>query len=456
MKKKLVSLVLLLCLLLTLCPAQAFAAEVGALEVVDWEALPAEDAEWEDAAEVVEWESLPAEDALEPVSFEVEAPAAVPTYELQAAKSGWQQSGGKWYYYENGRPVTGWKQISGKWYWFNGSGVMVTGWKQIGGKWYWFDGSGAMVTGWRQIGGKWYWFDGSGAMVTGWKQIGGKWYWFDGSGAMVTGWKTLGGKTYYFNDDGSMATGKLTIDGEEYTFDENGALVESAYAVGDVITFGKYEQDNDTTNGTEDIEWIVLDRDSDGNLLVISKFCLDYHAYHTEDAYVTWETCELRSWLNSSFLNSAFTEDELYRIVSHLVDNETEPANGNNTTDMMFILNATEAKRYYKTDRTETGFHDMPVEYSEARICYATDYAQAQGVWQPAEPGKGCCWWLRTRATDEYRYGHISCDYGELYVWKDGSIDYVGGALPDTYTDYNGEGRVNYIGVRPAMWITPQ
>ncbi|MCR5488878.1 MAG: hypothetical protein K6F03_02285, partial [Saccharofermentans sp.] len=40
------------------------------------------------------------------------------------------------------------------------------------------------------------------------------------------------------------------------------------YQPGDFITFGKYEQDNKKSNGKEDIEWIILDRQGDKFLLI--------------------------------------------------------------------------------------------------------------------------------------------------------------------------------------------
>ena len=41
--------------------------------------------------------------------------------------------------------------------------------------------------------------------------------------------------------------------------------------VGDTYKFGSYEQDNKTSNGKEEIEWIVLDKDGI-SLLLISKY----------------------------------------------------------------------------------------------------------------------------------------------------------------------------------------
>ena len=65
---------------------------------------------------------------------------------------------------------------------------------------------------------------------------------------------------------------KLNVKAKSLNFDE--------IEIGDYISFGRYEQDNDSTNGVEDIEWRVLDKatvDSNGKncILVISRYVLD-------------------------------------------------------------------------------------------------------------------------------------------------------------------------------------
>ena len=72
--------------------------------------------------------------------------------------------------------------------------------------------------------------------------------------------------------------------------------------VGHYVSFGKYEQDNNTSNGKEKIEWLVLEV-KDGKALVISKYALDCKPYNTSSTNVTWETCSLRNWLNNDFIN---------------------------------------------------------------------------------------------------------------------------------------------------------
>ena len=63
--------------------------------------------------------------------------------------------------------------------------------------------------------------------------------------------------------------------------------------VGDYITFGTYEQDNNTSNGKEDIEWLVLANNlwkGKHRILVISRFALDCQIFDSE-VYksVKWE-----------------------------------------------------------------------------------------------------------------------------------------------------------------------
>lgn len=196
--------------------------------------------------------------------------------------------------------------------------------------------------------------------------------------------------------------------------------------VGDTVFFGSYEQDNNTSNGKEDVEWLVLAKE-DNRLLVISQYTLDCQRYNTEYANVTWENCTLRKWLNEDFLNSAFSDGEKAMIPTLTVsadknpDYSTEP--GNATQDKVFLLSITEANRYFKTD--------------EERMCVPTAYAKANGAYMSSSYSKGgiatCWWWLRSPGL----FQHLSAD-----VYRDG------GVISRGYSVNNGHG-----GVRPAMWI---
>lgn len=50
--------------------------------------------------------------------------------------------------------------------------------------------------------------------------------------------------------------------------------------VGDTIHLGHYNQDNNSENGVDEIEWVVLTV-QDNKALVVSKLALDCRAYHS-------------------------------------------------------------------------------------------------------------------------------------------------------------------------------
>ena len=162
-------------------------------------------------------------------------------------------------------------------------------------------------------------------------------------------------------------------------YDKFGLVVEGEY-----IKFGAYEQDNNTSNGKEDIEWLVLEV-KDGKALVISKYALDCQQYNTSYTDVTWETCTLRKWLNNNFLGSAFTANEKAMIPTVTVSADKNPEYstypGNATQDQVFLLSITEANKYFSSD--------------SARQCKPTEYAVAGGAYVNSSNGN-CWWWLRS------------------------------------------------------------
>lgn len=158
--------------------------------------------------------------------------------------------------------------------------------------------------------------------------------------------------------------------------------------VGEIYTFGTYEQDNNLNNGMEEIEWIVLDK-SDGYVLLLSRYALDCVPYHNLNTGITWENCSLRKWLNGTFINTAFSTEEQKYIRETIVSPERNPSYrntnpGNQTTDKAFLLSYSEANSYFINN--------------DARMCQATAYAQANGAYVA---GNGnCWWWLRTQGDD--------------------------------------------------------
>ncbi|HJI69622.1 MAG TPA: DUF6273 domain-containing protein [Oscillospiraceae bacterium] len=233
-------------------------------------------------------------------------------------------------------------------------------------------------------------------------------------------------------DSGDYKTACMLLDGLSYKDSAEKlksakqALIKTA-KVGDIVYFGTYEQDNDTTNGKEDIEWLVLAKE-DNKILVISDKALDCQEYNPSWSDVTWETCSLRKWLNNDFINDAFSDDEKAMIptVTVSADNnpeyDTDP--GNATKDKVFLLSIVEAEKYFTSD--------------EARKCVPTEYAISNGAYTSDSYTKGgkatCWWWLRSPGVSQRNAASVG---------SDGSVDRIGLSV-----------RSDDDSVRPALWIS--
>ncbi len=96
--------------------------------------------------------------------------------------------------------------------------------------------------------------------------------------------------------------------------------------VNDSVFFGSYEQDGNTTNGNEPIEWIILEKQN-GKILLLSRYGLDMQKYSDMAGEISWENSLIRTWLNGFFIDSAFNKEDLNEILqttllnSQILDN---------------------------------------------------------------------------------------------------------------------------------------
>ena len=195
--------------------------------------------------------------------------------------------------------------------------------------------------------------------------------------------------------------------------------------VGGTVFFGTYEQDNNASNGKEDVEWLVLEK-KDNRLLVVSQYGLDSQTYNTGKKGATWEACALRQWLNNNFFNSAFSDDEKAMIpeVTVLVDENPnyDTDIDTDTQDRVFLLGISEVNMYFHSDNE--------------RECKPTKYALSKDV-RVYDSGN-CAWWLRTPGNPD----------SAAMVHGDGSICCLGGSDVIVGTSVGSN-----LAVRPAMWI---
>ena len=189
-------------------------------------------------------------------------------------------------------------------------------------------------------------------------------------------------------------------------------------SVGDEFTYGKYEQDNNTDNGTEKITWRVLEREND-KLFVISKYVLDCVSYEEYSPGYSWSDTGLRSSLDSDFYNNTFTDEEKkYISDTYIFSNEGSTFEKEDTVvvDKVFILNEFETETYFSSN--------------DERIAFATEYALANGV--ETDENNHAIWWLRSHAFENY----------------------IGAVYEDGFADGERGGHSgSSFGLRPAMWI---
>ena len=214
-------------------------------------------------------------------------------------------------------------------------------------------------------------------------------------------------------------------------FEETASKTESSsqekdknpeYKVGETIEFGNYPQDKDGTE--KPIEWIVMKKEGN-QVLLLSKYVLDAKPYNEELEEVTWETSDIRQWLNNEFYTTAFNKAEKAKIQTSLIKNEDNSeygtSGGNDTEDKVFLLSKKEAKTLFSNN--------------EEKIAKATEYAEKSGVYVNEEKVAG--WWLRSPGDNSdsaavvYSYG-----WGYRYGY-------------DVYYSYGG-------GVRPALHLNLQ
>ncbi len=125
-------------------------------------------------------------------------------------------------------------------------------------------------------------------------------------------------------------------DGKNLIFGDKAIDLRSAQ-VGAQVDFGTYYYDY--LAGEDPINWIIIDKNVHGVLLV-SKYIIDCKRFNNKAKAVNnWGDSDIRKWLNGVFLSLAFTEEEKERIVPAVLDKEPD-------SDLLFLLSSDEAEKY--------------------------------------------------------------------------------------------------------------
>lgn len=166
---------------------------------------------------------------------------------------------------------------------------------------------------------------------------------------------------------------------------------------GEEVLLGTYEQDNNTSNGQEAIEWIVL-KNENGVIYAVSKYILDAQVYNTHNG----DGSTLKGWLKDDFYNTAFTDIP------------------NGFVSKVGLLSRDDMSVYHSIANTKPEW---------------TAYAKAQGPENHYYAGYS--WWL----DGEYFHGYGFADVDMAVVIESGS--YSNNVSPVTGVN----------GVRPAIII---
>ena len=148
------------------------------------------------------------------------------------------------------------------------------------------------------------------------------------------------------------------------------------YSVGDVVTFGKYEQDGNLNNGFEQLEWYVVAKEGNKYLLLSKKVLFeknynDNYEYGSEEKFNYWDNSTIRTYLNENFYDEAFSEEERNIIKSYSHDG---------VSDKVFLLD------YYTCTK-------LPNSIAKA---YYTEYALTTMAFPPSDTSKDTYFATRT------------------------------------------------------------
>lgn len=192
--------------------------------------------------------------------------------------------------------------------------------------------------------------------------------------------------------------------------------------VGDHFLFGRWEQDNDDTNGYEPLEWFVVDEDGD-RLFVMTYRCIEVAIFYHKRVSRYWGNSTLREWMNSIWIDQLFTPEEKSHILLTTVTNtnpHSVPGAGDDTLDYIYLMSRKECMQYFPEQ--------------EDRVAWPTAHAVAQGCTVSKKTGS-TRWWLRTP-------GARKCDIQGIRI--DGRYTSYGMQDVDWPTNC----------LRPVMWIT--
>ena len=195
------------------------------------------------------------------------------------------------------------------------------------------------------------------------------------------------------------------------------------------VFFGKYPQDSSDTDQKQPIEWIVLEEKKNKKLL-LSKYILDYKPYNDSSNMnePIWEDSDIRRWLNTEFMNEAFSDEEKIKIVPDKHGQNSIPSMSycGATDDNIFLLSFKDVESRFDLENDEELAQGTKYAFSKG-LESAIELCGEEADFPDAE--KTGCWMLRSGGM-----------YGYVYVHAAGYNE------DEDFVDQP-------CGIRPALWI---
>lgn len=197
-------------------------------------------------------------------------------------------------------------------------------------------------------------------------------------------------------------------------------------------------------------------------MLIITEKVIERRVYHNQECEFTWETCDIRKYLNGDFYIS-FDAAERERIIEVINENSNNPwygtNGGNPTSDKIFLLSIDEAVKYFgdsgmlKSKNRNFGcdwckdeyFPWLNDQYDIARRA-VNDFGMIV-EWRLRSPGANgrLVADVMGNCGDEFEHGGICVSGGGGDISPDGHFIFNTSDILAVLSDRNG--------VRPALWL---
>jgi len=193
----------------------------------------------------------------------------------------------------------------------------------------------------------------------------------------------------------------------------------SGAVTGDIVQFGGYD-------------WRVLDVQG-GRALLLSEKIIEHMPYNADFTSVTWETSDIRTYLNQSFFNSFSKEDKTRILDTNVINNDNLWNNtfgGVDTVDKIFLLSIDEVVQYFSDGSLLSKIEPLSEDdylTDEALLAYCANQCHGN------HDDIAWWWWLRSPGSDSRRAAGVN---------GFGSLHYDGLYVDETSG-----------GLRPALWL---